>query len=286
MSTPATIVVAPIAPPPAQAKPPDAIRKPIPGMYSVLLAFVILLAGIFSWTFAPGWNWVAAVAMILVFMLIVGFALTGRPLGFLINERKLMSLSRFQMAVWTVLIISAYLVIALVRAKAGVPNPLVISIDWQVWTLLGISTTSLIGTPLLNESKRNKQPGTTDKPAVEILEKAGEAFGENAAVVDRNRDGLLYGNSSVADARFTDLFEGDELGNTRFIELAQVQMFFFTVIVALVYGTELFQLISSDKLTAADIGLPLLPEGLLALMGISHAGYLGNKAIPRTANSG
>jgi hypothetical protein len=269
-----------------QPPPPTPPRKPISASVSVALAFTIVLAGVFGYHFAPGWNWLAALAMLALFLLILGWGLTGRALGFLINERNLMSLSRFQMTVWTVVIISAYLVIALVRAQSSeVAEPLVITIDWQIWALLGISTTSLIGTPLLNDAKSKKQPGNADKPPEEVLEKAGKPFGENAAEVDRNREGLLYGNSSIADARFTDLFERDELGNSQFIELAQVQMFFFTVIVALVYAVQLFQMISFGDLLAEDIGLPVLPEGLLALMGVSHAGYLGNKAIQRTPSS-
>jgi len=261
-------------------------RKPISGSKSVVLGALIVVTLVVAWFVVPGWNWVLSVATLTIFLMYLGYALTTRLLGFLINERKLMSLSRFQMALWTVLIIAAYLVIALMRVKAGVANPLVVTIDWQIWTLLGISTASLVGTPLLNDSKRKKEPGKDDQSKEEILAKAGQPFDQTSTVVDKNRDGLLYGNSSIDDARFTDLFEGDELSNSRFIELGQVQMFFFTVLVALVYAVQVFHLISSPGLaTAPEASLPLLPEGLLALMGVSNAGYLGNKAIDRTPSS-
>jgi len=284
-------VVAPVAAPAAPAAAPaaatsDMPRKPISGSKSVVLGALIVVTLVVAWFVVPGWNWVLSVATLTIFLMYLGYALTTRLLGFLINERKLMSLSRFQMALWTVLIIAAYLVIALMRVKAGVANPLVVTIDWQIWTLLGISTASLVGTPLLNDSKRKKEPGKDDQSKEEILAKAGQPFDQTSTVVDKNRDGLLYGNSSIDDARFTDLFEGDELSNSRFIELGQVQMFFFTVLVALVYAVQVFHLISSPGLaTAPEASLPLLPEGLLALMGVSNAGYLGNKAIDRTPSS-
>jgi len=264
----------------------DTPRKPIPAWVSVVLAALMAVNLIFAWFIVPGWNWVFSVATLVVFLMFLGRALTTRLLGFLINERKLMSLSRFQMALWTVLIIAAYLVIALMRVKANVANPLVVTIDWQIWTLLGISTAALVGTPLLNDSKRKKEPGKDAQSKSEILEKAGQPFDQSGTVVDKNRDGLLYGNQSIDDARFTDLFEGDELSNSRFIELGQVQMFFFTVLVALVYSVQLFHMIASPTLvTSPDASLPLLPEGLLALMGVSNAGYLGNKAVARTPTS-
>lgn len=36
------------------------------------------------------------------------------------------------------------------------------------------------------------------------------------------------------------------------------------------------------KLAEALKQLPLLPEGLVALLGISHAGYLANKTVDHT----
>jgi hypothetical protein len=59
-------------------------------------------------------------------------------------------------------------------------------------------------------------------------------------------------------------------------------MLFFTVIVAIAYGTQLFQLIAYGDLSAGDAHLPALQDGLLALMGVSHAGYLGSKTVDQT----
>src|SRR5213079_1270563 len=71
----------------------------------ILLTVGIALAG---WYLPAGTNWLAVLALIAAFFLITGKAITGRTLGILINERKLMSLSRFQLVVWTGLIVSGF----------------------------------------------------------------------------------------------------------------------------------------------------------------------------------
>lgn len=248
------------------------------------LLLLIAVTTFAAWHAAPGRNWIWVVALLCAFILLLGKVSTGRALGILINERNLMSLSRFQMVVWTVLIVSAYFTIALTRVKSGdVADPLVIGVDWQVWALLGISTTSFVGTPLLNGNKQQKEPGKTVGEQQLVIDKTAAAFDENSADVNTNRQGILYGNSSINDARFTDLFEGDELANTSFIDVGKLQLFFFTVMVAITYGVQLYQLIAQDTLTD-DVSLPTLNEGLLALLGVSHAGYLGSKGIDRTSS--
>jgi DNA polymerase family B len=81
----------------------------------------------------------------------------GRWAGILIDERKVMTLSRFQIIMWTVIILSAYFTMVNARIYAsalGAPgDPLAIEIDWQLWAPLGISSTSLVGTPLIMDSR-------------------------------------------------------------------------------------------------------------------------------------
>jgi hypothetical protein len=218
-------------------------------------------------------------ALIAIFFLITGKVITGRVLGVFINERKLMSLSRFQLVVWTGLIVSGFFVIALERIHSGAAaQPLAIGIDWQIWALLGISAASFVGTPLLNSNKKSKEPDRKD----ELVTKAATRFQEHPDDVERNRQGILYGNSSVAFARFTDMFQGDELANAQLVDVAKLQLFFFTIVVAIAYGTQLYQLVAYGDLDLPGIRLPVLQEGLLALMGVSHAGYLGAKGVDQT----
>jgi hypothetical protein len=244
-----------------------------------LLLFLTVAIALAAWYLPLGTNWLVVLVLIIVFFLATGKTITGRALGILVNERKLMSLSRFQLVVWTVLIVSGFFVIAIERIRGvDVSDPLAIGIDWHIWALLGISTASFVGTPLLYGNKKTKEP----KPSSDIVQKTALRFQESEADVQQNREGILYGNSSIAFARFTDLFQGDELGNAQLVDVGKLQMFFFTIAVAIAYGSELFQLIAYGDLNQSAVHLPVLQDGLLALMGVSHAAYLGGKSVDQT----
>jgi hypothetical protein len=89
------------------------------------------------------------------------------------------------------------------------------------------------------------------------------------------------------DAGLSDMFEGDEVGNAASIDLAKVQMFFFNIIVALSYITLLSKTMAQLAIDPAKVmELPLLSKGMIALLGISHAGHLMGKTADRTKLQG
>lgn len=332
-------------------------------IYAILI-IVIILAG---WIAPEGLNWIIVGISMFLFIIVMGLNITGRSLGILINERKLMSLSRFQIVLWTVIILSAYFTMVLVRIRSGIPNPLEIEMDWHLWALMGISTTSLVGTPLIQSVKKTKEPdesaynsylfswnnvpGKDNLRLVEFLNRnfslewvktaniekidddmtikvssenfylcmslkdkktkvklniydgrtdefiakmengtlniyynsKGEVVNkwkETQATVDENREGILYGNKDISDAKFSDMFEGDELWNTEYIDMSKVQMFFFTIIAVLSYVVVLFNMFTNDSEKLKEF--PALSEGLIAILAISHGGYLGNKSVDHT----
>jgi hypothetical protein len=220
-----------------------------------------------------GWNWVGCLAAMFVFFLSLGSWISGRPMGILVSERNLMSLSRFQLVLWTLLVISAYSTMCLVRTRAGLQDALNVPIDWRLWAVMGISTASLVGTPLLLDSKKRQDPS----PAT--LNKTAAVLNEPPASIDSNRSGTLYSNPSPADARLTDIFQGDEVGNTAYVDVAKLQMFFFTLVIAGSYAYQIFHaMFGAPK----DLSMPGLSEGAIALLGISHAGYLAGKTADYT----
>src|SRR5256885_1691452 len=216
--------------------------KPLKGVVTaaILIFFVVLMVPA-AWYLRPGWNFVVLMVLMLLFMITLGIGISGRPAGILINERNIMSLSRFQLVMWTVILLSAYLTIALerLRAKPTITDALAIALDERLWALLGISTASLVGTPLLQSTKKAQTP---DPQEVTKTEAALNAKGDPmpAAKITANAQGVLFANPSIQDAHFSDMFEGDEVGNTAYVDVAKVQMFFFTVIAALSYGMTLF----------------------------------------------
>jgi hypothetical protein len=245
-------------------------------IYAILI-IVIILSG---WIAPKGLNWIIVGISMFLFIIVMGLNITGRSLGILINERKLMSLSRFQIVLWTVIILSAYFTMVLVRIRSGIPNPLEIEIDWHLWALMGISTTSLVGTPLIQSVKKTKEPDESAYTKSNSKEEVVNKWNETQATVDENREGILYGNKNVSDARFSDMFEGDELWNTEYIDMSKVQMFFFTIIAVLSYVVVLFNMFTNDSEKLKEF--PALSEGLIAILAISHAGYLGSKSVDHT----
>ena len=74
-------------------------------LVSVICLIVPVGAGIYL---SPRLGWLVIAVLMVVYFLFLGRWISGRPLGTLISERNLMSLSRFQMVSWTVLLLSAF----------------------------------------------------------------------------------------------------------------------------------------------------------------------------------
>ena len=171
----------------------------------ILVAFMIFV----GWFAVAVLNLVLVTLSMVLILVTLGVAITNQSLGVLINERNLMSLSRFQMAVWMVVILGAFFTFAISRIKAmadgtlngnPVSDPLNIAIDWHLWALLGISTTSLVGTPLILSTKKNLKPNSS------ATQKTSQILDEPEQDIIANKQGTLYANSKISDARLTDMF--------------------------------------------------------------------------------
>ena len=227
----------------------------------------------------PVWAiWFITIGIFSVVGILLGLGISGRKAGIFINERKLMSISRFQIAMWTLIILSAYFAIYIGRLREGsVEDPLAIAIDWNLWIVMGLSGASFVGKSLISGKKGAMRPADTEFESM----KAAKDLKENQDDIKENRIGVLYANKCIRDARFTDMFEHDEMRNTRFIDMGKLQMFFFTVVALLSYGTLLFQVIYTQD-PAQINALPEVSEGLVAILAISHAGFLASSGITNT----
>lgn len=212
--------------------------------------------------------WILTAGLMIIFLGIIGKAINERWSGILINELNVMSLSRLQIVIWTVIILSAYLTATTARIYSGHPDPLGIVVDWQIWALLGISSTSLVATPIILDNKKKK---TTTTDAITTY-----------AYSEENMVGIAFRNSNDTDAKFTDMFEGDEVGNEKYVDMSKVQMFFFTIISALSYIILLFKEFLGNIILDS---LPTLPEGLIAILTISHGAYLSYKIVNHTPDA-
>lgn len=100
---------------------------------------------------------------------------------------------------------------------------------------------------------------------------------------DADAEGLLASNRSADDAKASDIFAGDEVATSGTTDVGKVQMFFLTIALLGVYG-----IVVADAITEANlfrnsaVSLPDFPESLVALLGVSHAGYLAVKVPDKT----
>jgi cell division protein FtsL len=266
---------------------------------TLLIALVVVLA-VLPWTPLASdlfGLWLAATIILTAFIVLAGVALTRRLPGALIDSANTMSLSRLQAVLWTLLILPAFLAAGIwnvhqsrqpLPAKPGVTRltaekALDISIPPEIWGLLGISTVSLVGSPLIKNRKR-EQVAADRRGGVPEATQTTPAAQAVMAQEGKVPKGLLAENQAPVQARWSDLIRGEEIGNVHTLDLGKVQMLFFTVIVLTAYGTALAGAFAREVAAAGAVAtFPDIDGGTLALLGISHAGYLAYKAAPQSA---
>jgi hypothetical protein len=205
-------------------------------------------------------GWVIDAIVLVALLAGVGVAIRAHPLGILIDERNKMSLSRLQMTVWTVIVLTAFAAIGLSRARNDVADPLAVAIPEQLLWAIGITATALVGTLAVRQVKE----GANER----VPRGSGFAVGP-----------ITY-NAAPTEARWTDIFAGEETGNEGVADLGKVQMFYFTAIAAIVYAFAVFQLLAGPTSPEGLTGLPVLSEGMIVLLGLSNGAYLVKKALP------
>lgn len=253
----------------------------------ILVAIVVagsLTTGVAAGTTAP-WTWYLIMALLVLFILVAGHGVTGRFWsGFMIDSRNKMTLSRLQLIVWTVVVLSAYLTVVLARINTLGTAALSVAIPAELWWLMGISTASLVGSPLILSNKEQQKRGAVPREQSLRLQAAQEGVKREEIEFRQGTLGAVVYNAAPGYARFADLFRGDETGNSTHLDLGKVQMFFFTVVLVVAYVFALAE--KFPELLAAGASFPPLDDGMVALLGISHAGYLAHKAVPHTPPAG
>ena len=249
----------------------------------VLLVFIFVVAG---WAgkvdvgqTAP-WSLYGVLGLLAAFIVVAGHGVNGRFAGFLIDARNKMTLSRLQLILWTLVVLSAYLAVVVARIKTQGLEALNVAIPQELWWLMGISTTSMVGSPLVLSNKKNKTPDPKQKKQMIRLMAAQEGVAESVVTSHQDNVGTIVVNKSPQRARFADLFRGDETGNAAHLDLGKIQMFFFTIVLVLAYFFTLQD--EFPNLLAQGAEFPAVSEGMVTLLGISHAGYLADKSVPHS----
>ena len=225
-----------------------------------------------AWTLSA---WLVTLVLLVLMLRAIGIALNDRPAGIIIDNRNRISLSKAQMVVWTLLILSALITLAATKLAALGGAPASLDISNTLLALMGISAASLIATPTLLSLK----PAAVDS------------------------------RGAAEEARWTDLVQGDDAANKDAVDISKVQQLLISLLVMIIYaflignmlrygagaeaaaaanaaGTDAASVARAVAENAGRIGLPALSADLVWLIGISHVGYLGYKAVPHSSDPG
>lgn len=225
--------------------------------------------------------WAINTLAFLALLTILGIWLKGYPTGLLIDQRNRYSLSRLQMTAWTALAVPA---IAVALGNNALRTPEIAAfpelvLDWTLVTLMGISLGSFVSAPLALSVKTQNNPDPVQADASrEQLAKTEQVQGESIRL-----RGSLIVKAAPADARLRDFFSGEEVGNAQTVDIARIQMLAITTVVWATYAVMLFRIFSLGGAEGRIIHqFPAFDNTLLALIAVSHAGYIVGKVTPKT----
>jgi hypothetical protein len=221
-----------------------------------------------------GLAWLVAICAFALVMSGLGLYIRKKSFGILADWRNRYSLSRFQIVLWTTLVLPTLYVIFIsniISAWGKGTSATNIDIEWTLVSLMGISVSSFLASPLALSVKSNQEANP---------EEAQRALTEADNGADQV-EGKLIRRAKNATPSFSDLFLGEEVGNAGTLDLARLQMLGLTLIVWTAYALELSS--STIFRNAAEIAeLPKFSETLLTLLLLSHGGYITGKLIPHS----
>lgn len=240
-------------------------------LITVFILVALFSSVVLSWFGLPSTAmtalWIVFMVLMGITIVLIGHGITGKFNGFLVDPRNRMSLSRLQLILWTIVILPAFLAAAVFNFGAGAEDPLNIAVPPEVWGLLGISTGSLVGAGIVKSGRDPANPA-----------EVAQARQNPDPVAIRRLKNQEVVNETPSQASVSDLFKGELVGSEDHLEVGKVQMFFFTLLVVFAYGKATAA--SFDNASGTIDSLPVLNAGMLALLAISHAGYLANKSVP------
>ncbi len=224
--------------------------------------------------------WALALAALSSLLAVIAYGLDRQPLGFLVDERGRMSLSRLQLVAWSVLILSGYWTVSAWNigiAHAGLAatgDQVLPTMSRDLWLLLGIVFASPLASSLILKSKTEqgpaKQDGQSDKP--------GPTYVESQEVTNI---GPVDARTTQRAWSFMDLFVGEYTGNRTAVDVSRLQQFIFTLLALIAYAVLLWQMLEVRKSSTMLPSMPDLQENAVALLGLSHAAYLAAKGIQK-----
>lgn len=265
-------------------KAPEYFRRAFYGFLAVVLPLILLLCqrtgpALAQFDMVRFGAWISCMTGMLGLFVLAGLQITGRGLGILVDERNRYSLSRLQITLWTVLIMTTLYVVFAANIVRGDPIfALSVNLDYKLVGLMGISLASFVAGPVA------LSPKTVTSASASEIRRTGELLrdGQKLEALPTAAGRLLM-KCKPADARLADFIRGEDISNATLIDLPRLQMLVITLIVVIVYGATVGHELGSGTWLLKR--LPELDETLLVLVLASHGGYLTGKLIPSSSAS-
>ena len=179
-----------------------------------------------------------------------------------------LSLSRFQMYIWTFVTIGAYVTVVVGRREF-------VDIPSSVLVLMGISQATFLGAKFIAGEQHARQattgqgaPAPAAAPRTRVVSKLEPAWRPSLLDLVEGSEMISAGEEQVNGNRVTLLEE------RAVPSLAKFQMFAWTLVLIVLYGYALF--------VQKGLTMPDIPPQVLGLMGISQGAYLGRKMTSPT----
>ncbi|MET9632133.1 hypothetical protein ABZX92_32195 [Lentzea sp. NPDC006480] len=193
------------------------------------------------------WAWLVSALVIVLLAVVIPSRLGA--LSVLRDARGRYSLSRLQVMLWTVVLLSLIAGMAFGRFAAGQVDVAGFQIPSQVLWLLGISLASAVVAAAVKVVKSTNRP---------------EAV---AAYPMGKEGGKLWEMLTVE--------EGASAGKS--VDLTKFQNLVVTVLLVALYVAQAVSALKAVNNPAGIAGLPAFSDAFLVLLGVSHAGYLLGK---------
>lgn len=190
-------------------------------------------------------TWPLCATVLIAFCVYLGKDTKQSVFGILLDDRDRFSLGRLQIVTWSVVVISLIGAAALVSFIAGKTNVLGFTIADELLIVTGISLGS----------------------------------GAVAGALKANQDTSHPMQVAIGKPKWTQLFLTEAgAGADQTVDVAKFQNFLLTVIVVVTYCVDVLRTLGPRD---ADItAIPGFSTTVLALVAVSHAGYLAGKLTP------
>lgn len=188
--------------------------------------------------------------------------LANKPFQIIEGYKGRFSLSKWQWFTWTAVIVFSYVAIISSRMLAGNWETGNIDFPSNLWLVMGYSTITVIAAQGIAQHKAKPKPPQNEQ-GLQTPQAA------KTAASDKEDKGKTQEESDLT--RVTNLVS-DERGN---LDLSKIQLIVWTFISIGIY----LAMVVNEVNNSSPAVLPDIDTTLMALMGLSSAGYLGKKAI-------